>query len=107
MATYCYWEVRRDVYEQCSNNPPKKYRTFADMKKLFKASYWLMLIGMICCLLAYLILFVVFPDKVFWIIPVCCTFVLEIISEFFGGKMYNPSERKKELEKTNANLRTL
>ena len=23
MATYRYWEIRRDVYEQCSNNPPK------------------------------------------------------------------------------------
>jgi hypothetical protein len=104
MATYRYWEIRRDVYEQCSNNPPKKYRTFADMKKLFKASYWLMLIGMIFCLLAYLILFVVFPDKFFWIIPVCCTFALGFISEFFGEKMYNHSERKKELKETSTNL---
>lgn len=74
------------------------------MKKLFKASYWLMLIGMIFCLLAYLILFVVFPDKFFWIIPVCCTFALEFISEFFGEKMYNHSERKKELKETSTNL---
>lgn len=104
MATYRYWDVRRDVYEQCSNNPLKKYRTFADMKKLFKTSYWLTLIGMVVCLIAYIVLFFAFPNKFYWLIPVGCTFILEIISEFFGWKMYNPSERRKELNKKNANL---
>lgn len=104
MATYRYWDVRRDVYEQCSNNPPKKYRTFADMKKLFKTSYWLMLIGMITCLITYIVLFFVFPNKFYWLIPVGCTFILAIISELFGGKMYNLSERKKELKENSDNL---
>ncbi len=97
MATYRYWDVRRDVYEQCSNNPLKKYRTFADMKRLFKTSYWLILIGIIVCLIAYTTLFFVFPGQLYWLIPVACTFILAVIGEIFGGKMYNPSERKKRV----------
>ena len=104
MATYRYWDVRRDVYEQCSNNPLKKYRTFADMKRLFKTSYWLILIGIIVCLIAYVTLFLIFPGRLYWLIPVACTFILVVISEIFSGKMYNPSERKKELDKKSANL---
>lgn len=104
MATYRYWDVRRDVYEQCSNNPLKKYRTFADMKKLFKTRYWLILIGMITCLIACIVSFFVFPNKFCWVIPVGCTFILTIISELFEGNMYNPSERKKELKENSDNL---
>ena len=104
MATYRYWEIRRDIYEQCSNNPLKKFRTFADMKKLFKTSYWLVLIGMVVCLVAYFALFFAFPNKGYWLIPVGCTFALSIIGEVFGAKMYNPVERKKELTEKSANL---
>lgn len=104
MATYRYLEIRRDIYEHCSNNMLKKFRTFADMKKLFRTSYWSLLIGMLVCLVAYFALFFIFPNKGYWLIPVGCTFVLSIISEFFGAKMYNPAERKKELSEKSANL---
>lgn len=104
MATYRYWDIRRDIYEQCSNKSMKKYRSFADMKRLFKTCYWILLIGMILCLIIYIILFFVFPNKVYRLIPVGCAFILEIISEFFGEKMYNPTERKKELNENSTNL---
>lgn len=104
MATYRYCDVRRDIYELCSSNPLKKYRTFSDIKNLFKISFWLMLLGMIICLLAYIILLLILPDKLYWIIPASCTPILAIIGEIFEEKMYVPSERKKELEEKSANF---
>ena len=104
MATYRYWDIRRDIYEQCSNKALKKYRTFADMKKLFKLSYWLLLIGMLVCLIAYISLFLFLPGTFYWLIPVGGTLLLSIISEFFGSRMYNPLERKREIEEHSANL---
>lgn len=104
MATYRYWDIRKDVYEQCSNNQLKKYRTFADMKRLFKASYWLILIGFIVCLITCATLFLAFPGQLYWLIPVACTFILAVLCEIFDEKMYNPSERKKELDEKSANL---
>lgn len=104
MATYRYWDVRRDIYEQYSNKTLKKYRTFADMRKLFKISYWLLLAGMLVCLIAFIALFLTYPDTISWLIPVGFTLLLSIIGELFGNRMYNPLERKKEIEEHSANL---
>lgn len=104
MATYRYWDIRSDVYEQCANMTPKKYRTFTDMRKLFKLSYWLLLIGMLVCLITYIALFLILPGTFYWLIPVCGTLLLSITSELFGNRMYNPLERKREIEEHSANL---
>ena len=104
MATYRYWDIRRDVYEQCANMTPKKYRTFADMRKLFKLSYWLLLIEMLVCLITYIALFLFLPGTFYWLIPVGGTLMLSIIGELFGSRMYNPLERKREIEEHSANL---
>ena len=104
MATYRYLDVRRDIYEQCSNKTLKRYRTFADMRKLFKTSCWLLLTGMLACLIAYIALFLMHPDTFLWLIPVGFTLLLSIIGELFGSRMYNPLERKKEIEEHSANL---
>ena len=104
MATYRYWDIRRDVYEQCANMTPKKYRTFADMRKLFKLSYWLLLIEMLVCLITYIALFLFLPGTFYWLIPVGGTLMLSIIGELFGSCMYNTLERKREIEEHSANL---
>lgn len=104
MATYRYWDIRRDVYEQCANMTPKKYRTFANMRKLFKFSYWLLLIGMLVCLITYIALFLFLPGTFYWLIPIGGALMLSIIGEFFGSRMYNPLERKREIEEHSANL---
>ena len=104
MATYRYWDVRRDVYEQCSNKPMKKYRSFADMKKLFKKSYWTVLILMIVFFLCYIALFLFAPNFLYTLIPAIGIFVLAVIGELFGEKMYNSAERKKELSEKSSCL---
>lgn len=104
MATNRYWNVRQDIYEQCLHNPLKKFRSFADIKQLFRTSCWLMLVAMIICLISYFVLFFIFPNTFFWLIPVLIMFVLTIICEFWGEKMYNPSARRKEINEKSANL---
>ncbi len=104
MATYRYWDIRRDIYEQCSNRMLKKYRTFADMRKLFKLSHWLLLVGMLICLIAFIALLLILPDTFYWLIPVSSTLLLSIIGELLGNRMYNPLERKREIEEHSANL---
>ena len=104
MATYRYWDIRRDVYEQCANLTPKKYRTFANMRKLFKFSYWFLFIELLICLIAYITLILFYPGTFYWLILVGGTLTLSIIGELFGNRMYNPLERKREIEEHSANL---
>lgn len=98
MATYRYCDIRRDMYEQCSNKTPNKFRTLADMRKLFKTSYWVLLGGTVGCLVAYIAMLIFRSSTIYCLIPICIEYLLFIISEFLGYRMYNPMERKKEID---------
>lgn len=99
MATYRYWDVRRDMYNHCANAPLKRNRTFNEMRKLFKWSFWALLISMIICMLSIFVLVFFFPSIAsFSLIPIGIILVLSIVSEFLSDKMYNPAERQKELD---------
>lgn len=99
MATYRYWEVRRDIYSQCSHAPLRKNRTFHEMKELFKTSYWVMLVGMLFCLCCFIVsLFVFYKISYISLIPVCVFLLLTWLSELFSDKMYNPSARQTEID---------
>lgn len=99
MATYRYWDIRREMYNRCANTPLKRTRTFNEMRRLFKWSFWTLLISMIVCMLSIFILIFYFPRIAsFSLIPIVVTLVLSIISEFLSDKMYNSSERQKELD---------
>ena len=104
MATYRYRIIRRDIYEGCSNRAPAKFRTFSDMRKIFKTGYWMLLAGMILCLIASVDLFFHFLGTFHGAIPLLIELVLSIISEIFGYRMCNPSELKKEHDEVNASL---
>lgn len=104
MATYRYYDVRRDVYEKCSNKKLQKVRSFADMKRLFKVGYWIMLVAMVISAISCLILFFVASNSIWYIIPFSVMILVSIISEFFGGKMYNVEARKKELQEHSESL---
>lgn len=104
MATYRYFNVRRDVYEKCSNKKLQKVRSFADMKRLFKVGYWIMLVAMVISTIIYLILFFLASNPIWCIIPFSVMILVSIISEFFGGKMYNAEARKKELQEHSESL---
>ena len=104
MATYRYWEIRRDVYDTLSKKKIKNYRSFADMKKLFARMFWIIMGGIIISLVIFLVLFIAYPNKFWYLIPLVFIIGFIIYSEFFENKMYNSSERKKELGERNLRL---
>lgn len=104
MATYRYWNVRRDIYEQCSNKKLNKFLTFAEMRKLFNLRFWLLLVGLLVSLITYIVLLFVLPDTFYCLIPAGVAILLIIICELFSSRMYNPLERKREIEERNTNL---
>lgn len=104
MATYKYLNVRRDIYEKCSDKKLKRFRSFSDMKRLFNCWFWISLSSMILCLVSLVVLTLAFPNKFYFLIPATVFTVIAILVELFGHRMYNSSERNKEKEKQNANL---
>lgn len=95
--TYKYLEVRREIYNKCSNKALKRIRSFSDMKKLFKQSLWVMLSILVAAMVAFVLLAVFFPKKTYYLIPVPITFLVPIIFEFRCEKFYNEKERNHEL----------
>lgn len=95
--TYKYYDVRREIYENCSDKPLKKFRTFKEMKKLFKGLQWLMLALIIACVIAWF--FIAFlPISILWnIIPMTLAFAILIFSQFTFEKLYHQEARKEEL----------
>ena len=55
-------------------------------------------------MITYIALFLFLPGTFYWLIPVGGTLMLSIIGELFGSRMYNPLERKREIEEHSANL---
>lgn len=93
--TYKYLDIRRDIYNECSKMQIKKYRSFNDMKKLFKWSYWAILICIPLFSVLGLVLLFSLPNTIYWIIPLAMITVLSVIVEVKSESMYNPSEQKK------------
>ena len=104
MSTYKYWNVRRDIFEKCSDKKLKSFRSFSDMKRLFNCWFWISLLLMILCLVSLVVLTLIFPNKLYYLTPTAVFAVIAILVELFGHRMYNSSEREKEKEKQNANL---
>lgn len=101
--TYKYFDVRSEIYNNCSDKPLKTYRSLSDMKKVFKCRAWAMLILMFVSIAAYTILALIFPEKLYCLIPAAVVFIVPIIWEFSYDKIYNADERKHEIEATRAN----
>ena len=104
MATYRYQIIRRDIYEECSKQTPDRFRTFADMRKLFKARYWALITGIVICLIAGITFLACFPSSIYSYIPFVIVLPLSIIHEFWGYRMCHPSELQKEHDAVNASL---
>lgn len=95
--TYKYFEVRREIYNKCSDKALKQVRSFNEIKKLFKRSFWVMLSMLVASIITFVLLVVFFPKKLYYLIPVPITFLVPIILEFRCEKIYNTEERNHEL----------
>lgn len=105
MATNRYWAVRREIYAYCSNVKLSKYRSFQEIKQLFTRGYWVLLIGMVICLGAFVGSFYLPPKYSFIaIVSVVGIFVISAINEFLGDRLYHPDARQKEIEEQAVSL---
>lgn len=104
MATYKYCNIKRDIFEKCSDKKLKNLRSFSDVKRLFNCWFWISILSMILCLVSLVVLTLALPNKFYYLIPTTVFGVITILIEFFGHRMYNSSEREKEKDKQNANL---
>lgn len=94
--TYKYYDVRRDIYNECSDKSLRKFRTFKEMRKLFKSKFWLIFGLMMICLILMGVLSFCLPNKGWYFIPMIIFLILSIISEIQGESLYNSAERKEE-----------
>ena len=95
--TQKYYDVRREIYENCSDKSFRKLRTFKEMKKLFKGLQWLMLILMIACSISIIIIGLLNINFFWYTIPVTLVIAISIISQFSFEKLYNKDARRQEL----------
>lgn len=95
--TYKYVEVRREIYERCSDKPLKKHRSFKDLKRLLKGGYGGLLFLALACLGCALIVYILAPQSICCFIPLAVAYGIIIVMEFSGEKRYHAEERKKEL----------
>lgn len=98
MVTYKYLEVRREIYNKCSDKELNSFRSFRQMLKVWNRSYWASLIGMLFCLVTEIVLSIILQNKLWGMIPLGVEMVLLVVIEVRSDKMYNPPERKKELD---------
>lgn len=97
--TYKYFEVRREIYEKCSDKALKGTRSFNQIKKLFTKFVWVMFAVVAAAMIALVLLMIFIPEKPFYLIPAVVMFLASIILEFSGEKIYNSEERRREIEK--------
>ena len=104
--TYKYREVRREVYNRCSGKAPKKYRSFSRMKKLFKKSYWILLLVTVGSAIPFFYLMVFAPEGPYFLIPALIPCITQIVLEISRDKLYNAEERELELAEIRSSYET-
>lgn len=97
IMTLKYQEVRREVFSNCFGKGPKKYRSFNDIKRVYKGSFWVLPLIMIASIFGFYCLVTFAPDKPYFLIPVLAPFAVSIVFEVSCDKLYNAEERKREL----------
>ncbi len=95
--THKYYDVRRSIYEE---KDLKSYRSFSEMKKLFKPSYLIMMLITILSLIASIVLF--FINVNFVLIPMLLIVGCAIVTDLFReDSLYYSEARKEEIENNN------
>lgn len=101
--TYKYYDVRREVYDKCSDKILKRTRSFQDLRRLFKWHAWVIMSLLPVSMIAFIILVYAFPEKPYYLIPCAAAFIVTAIWEFRSERIYNAGERYRELEEVKNN----
>ena len=95
--TQKYYDVRREIYENCSDKSFKKARTFKEMKKLFKGLQWLMLAVAVVCAIVMILIALLQVNIIWNIVLIAIVIAISIIGQFNFEKMYHKEARRQEL----------
>lgn len=99
--TYKYYDVRRDIYESCSDKKLKGFRSWSEIKKLFNTFHWAILIVAILLLVSTIVIYVL-PINYFWcLIPMILYIPCEMVMELKFDSLLNKPARNNEIEKQN------
>lgn len=97
--TYKYYDVRRDIYESCSDKKLKGFRSWSEIKKLFNTFHWVILIIEIVLLVSTIVIYVL-PINYFWcLMPMSLYIPCDIIMELKFDPLLNKKARNDEIEK--------
>ena len=89
--THRYYKIRREIFEDNSEKPLKKFRSGSDLKELFKPFHWTVLVLTIVSFIAFIV------NKLWCIFPLLVIILLTDLWEYKAEKFYNKDARKKEL----------
>ena len=95
--TYRYYKIRREIFEDDSEKPLKKFRSGSDLKELFKPFHWIVFSLMIASLIAIIIISIFVTNKLWNAVPLLIIILLTDLWDYKAEKFYNKDARKKEL----------
>lgn len=98
ILTFKYGKVRSEIYERNSNLHIKKYRTIKEIIKIFRTSFWALIMIFIIGGVSFLVVWWLYPQKWYCIIPGVIVYFVPVVAEFYGEKIYIGNERKRELQ---------
>ncbi len=99
--TYKYYDVRQDIYETCSDKKLKGFRTWSEIKKLFKTFHWIMFTILILSLISVIVIWLCPISNLWNFIPMSIIFLCTIIVEYKFNPLLDEDARKSEMEKQN------
>lgn len=95
--TYRYYKIRREIFEDNSEKPLKKFRSGSDLKELFKPFHWTVLVLTIVSFIAFIVMSIFVVNKLWCIFPLLIIILLTDLWDYKAEKFYNKDARKKEL----------
>ena len=97
--TYKYFAVRHHIYEACSEKTIYRWRTFKEVRKLFKYRLWIILSCTILCFLCALVLSIIPGISQWWsTIPCIVAFSLSTYYKINFDSFYNKNARTTQME---------
>lgn len=95
--TYRYYKIRREIFEDNSEKPLKKFRSGSDLKELFNSFHWTVLVLTIVSFIAFIVMSIFVVNKLWCIFPLLIIILLTDLWDYKAEKFYNKDARKKEL----------
>lgn len=96
--TYRYYNIRREICNDNSEKELKRFRSFNELKELYKPFHWIVFVAMLISLLAFMILSIFITNKLWCSLPLLAIVIFTNLWESKAEKLYNTNVRQNELK---------